>query len=348
MIEEIPLGWVRRHAAGAVRQGLDLDDLLAASMIEVRHGDDRDTVTPAQYLLLCMNTTLGVDDAAHGLATSSLGPLYPAIGLRMALGCQNLGAAINALIRLYSLASSAIAMELRVDGDAAILRVHSEGRNDQDMAQLEETYLGWIYMNLIYVLGRPFPVGEVVVRDPAHFNLGRLHWAMGGLVSYGGCAAIRFSRRLLEEPLATRDGAVPMWECQRLLLSSLAADRADDPVARYVANGDFVHFSDMVRTSGRSASTMRRQLQAHTGGFRQSRRRALAEAAIERLRASDDSVGNVAVELGYSDDRSFRRFLKGATGLTPQQVRAQPCGGDWQAETRALDRLRQLANGMSI
>jgi AraC-like DNA-binding protein len=76
-----------------------------------------------------------------------------------------------------------------------------------------------------------------------------------------------------------------------------------------------------------SRSTMRRRL-ATTGGFRQARERALVTAAVRRLRTTDDSVEAIAAELGYSDARSLRRFLKAATGTTPQRIRAEGIPSD--------------------
>ena len=59
----IPFDSMKRHTAGAVRQGVSDDTLLARSLIGLRYGDHRDLISPAQCLLLCMNTVLAVEDA---------------------------------------------------------------------------------------------------------------------------------------------------------------------------------------------------------------------------------------------------------------------------------------------
>ena len=343
----IPLGWVRRHALGAARQGLAVEDLLRKSTIVVRHDDDRDRVSPAQYLLLCMHTMLGVDDAAHGLARSSLGTLYPAMGLRMALGCPTLGDAFATLSRLYVLASNAIRLNLATDRDDAVLSVHVEGRTDQETAQLEEIYLGWTYMSCHYLLGRPLPVSTVSVRDPAHFNLGRRHWAMNGLVARDRATAFRFPRRLLGEGLTSRSGPIALWECQRLWLASLRGT-GDDQSRRYLDDGAFVRFGDLAAASGASPNTLRRRMRADGGSFRQARQRALVEAATDWLRSSDQRIEEIAIELGYSDERSFRRFVKNATGRTPQQIRSGTLDAEDGVDAEAMEKLRLLAECMSI
>jgi len=48
-----------------------------------------------------------------------------------------------------------------------------------------------------------------------------------------------------------------------------------------------------------------------------------AKESLTLLRGSLRSVEAVAIELGYADARSFRRFIKGATGMTPEDLRAR-------------------------
>ena len=56
-----PFDWITRHTSGVVRQGLSFEKVMEASLIDLRHGDNRDLIRPAQFLLLCMNTALGVN-----------------------------------------------------------------------------------------------------------------------------------------------------------------------------------------------------------------------------------------------------------------------------------------------
>lgn len=344
----IPFDWVQRHTAGAVRQGVSLETLLTSSLIEPRHGDNRDVISPTQRLLLCMNTVLAVEDATHGLARAGVGVTYPAIGLRMALGCTNLEGAIEALGRLYASASTAVHIQLKTQHEAAILSVHMDAEDDRDVAYLEENYLNWMFIHCLHFLGRAPPVSEVTVRDPFHFNLGRPHWGIGAPVSYGDVTSFRFPRGLLGEPTTTRAGANVQWECHQLWLSFVEDGGSRPAAPTYVSGSGFVRFSDMARESGASPRTLRRHLQMVSGRFRDVRQRALVDAASDRLRASDESVETIAAELGYSDGRSFRRFLKNATGFTPQQVRDRRRAETEQDDVRALHLIKILGERMNI
>ena len=185
------------------------------------------------------------------------------------------------------------------------------------------------------------------VRDPSNFSLGHRHWAIGGRVGLGEVTAFRFPRGLLGEPPSVRAGENVMWECHQTWLGFVGARNWPTTPTNYASATGFLRFSDMVRESGMSANTLRRRLQASNGGFRDARRRALVSIASDRLYASDESVETIAAELGYSDARSFRRFLKAATGLTPQQIRDRQGAVASQEDLRVLLALESLSARMS-
>jgi len=317
MRQGMPLDWITRQVSGAVRQGLTFEQVMAASLIDLRHGDNRDLIGPAQYLLLCMNTALGIGDAAHGLARSRIDPAYTALGLRVALGCATLEDAILAVARLYRTASSAVHIELKTTKDAAILNVRANSAHDADAVLLEDVYLSWIFMHCMYFLGAALPVIEVSTRDLLHFSLGHRHFAIDAPVRYDSVTGMRFSRALLGRRGVRRAGPNPHWECFRLWLDLLEHDNQ----LRTNSDCDRLRLKDIAERAGVSTSTMRRRL-LNGGGFRHTRERVLVTAAVRKLQSTDDSVETIAADLGYSDARSLRRFLKAATGTTPQQIRA--------------------------
>jgi AraC-like DNA-binding protein len=343
----IPFDWVERHAAGAVRRGASFDRLLRDSWIDLRHGDGRDVISPAQHLLFSLNTVMSAGDAAHALARSSLNRLYPDIGIRLFLGCATLEGAILALVRLYDASSNPVRIQLRTEGEFATLSIHIDAPDPQEGALIEEVFVVWMFMHVLRFLGRNPGVVGVSLRDPFHFNRGGPHWGLGAPVSYGSEAAFWFPRHLLGRGPAAPAGANVMWECYELWFDLLREVPAPVGLSEFVRDGEFVRFSRMVRASGLSSNTLRRQLQTAGGAFRDVRQRTLAEAALNRLRNSHDSVESIAIELGYSDSRSLRRFLKSATGLTPQEVRERARLDAVQANSCILERIKVLGGQLS-
>lgn len=344
----LPFSLIERHAVGAVRQGLALDTLLKSAMITRHHGDERDSVTPTQYLLFCLSTAIGIDDASHGLAKVGLGSLYPAIGLRMAFAYPNLGESLAALCRFYSSASSAMHYRLACTRNVATLSVAIDCWNDQDAAYNEELQLSWLFMNCLRFLGYPLPLLKVAVRDPRHFNLGRRHWAMGGPVGLGGVTEFSFPRAVLDAPPAAMEGPAIFWDCHKRWLDFMQEASPITSAASYVTEEGPARFSDMVRASGKSANTLRHRMQAADGSFREARRRALVEAATHRLRSSHEDVEAISADYGFSDGRSLRRFLKNATGMTVREIRQTAKDERTAEDILPLERLKGLTETMSI
>lgn len=344
----IPISAMQPHIDGAVRQGIPLETLMARSFIDLRRGDGQDLISPAQRLLLCINTVLTVEDATHGLARHGVRSKFPAIGLMMALGCATLEGAIQVLSRLYASESDAVRIQVKTANEWAVLSVHMETKDDRDLAYLEENFLVWLFIQCLRFLGRPLPVTTVSVRDPNHFNLGRPHWGLRGTVSSGSITGMRFPRQLLAEPPASRYGDDVMWESHRLWLDHLDGKLDLPAPSSFVSGGRFVKFADLVRASGKSPNTLRRRLQARDHGFQDARRRALVQEASFRLTETDDKVETIAADLSYKDAKSFRRFLKNATGLTPQQIREQKRVDHAGADARARQEILALGRKMSV
>ncbi len=235
----MPLHWAERQTRGAVRSGVSLDELFAKALIVPKFGDQRDTISPLQYALLCMSTTLALGDATHGMARTAVDVPFTAIGLRMALGCANLEGAILALARLYSLASEAVCIQLQTEQDIAILSVHLQAADEEDAAYLEENYLCWTFMQMLYFLGKAPAVSKVVLRDPRHFCLGMEHWAIPGWVYHGEVTQIEFPLRYLSEASVARAGDNVIFDCHKPWFAHLLDD-ATNSFSDFVGRPDFV------------------------------------------------------------------------------------------------------------
>jgi AraC-like DNA-binding protein len=339
MPHSIPFSVVSRICAGAMAEGVSQETLLTRSLIEPKHGDDRDRISPAQLLLLCMNANYSVEDAALGLGVQRLPIAYSSIGLRAMLGCSTLEGGLRSLERLYEVASSAVRIKLQTEGDDALVVVRAEGRTEAASHTVEDTYLSWMSMHCGQFLGRPLPMTEILTRDPAHASLGRPHFALGAPVKRGRFSALRFPKTLLAFKRVGRGSDTPTWDCMRPWLESVDGSRQlvdDAAVWSLGING-------LAKQACVSVATMRRRLEESTGGYRRARQRDLVSAGIARLTVSDASVESIAADLGYADARSFRRFLKSATGKTPNDIRndrTPTYSGDGD---RLLERVREMA-----
>jgi len=331
-----------RKCAGAEARGISRDSLFASSLIQPIHCDDRDRVTPAQYLLLMMNVGRSVEDAALGLGSFKLRLGYSALALRCMLGCATLGGALRAVSKFYCSVGSALQMDVHLGQDEAEVSVRCESPIN-GATVLEDTGLAWIYICCTYFLGRALPVSQVITRDPGHFDLGELHWAACAPVRLGPVAQLRFSRAVLASRRSEHNSDSVFADCVSFWLRLVE----EEPQFPWSVSSDscapHVRLDALASRAKVSVSTLRRRLEQDVGGFRFARRRALADIGIAMLKAGDVSVEEIAGRLGYSDARSFRRFLKSATGLTPQEFRQPVDPALTPLDARAEVRARLLA-----
>lgn len=74
----------------------------------------------------------------------------------------------------------------------------------------------------------------------------------------------------------------------------------------------------VARTVGINARTLQRRLARHRRTYRQLVDEVRLEIACSLLKAQDKSIGQIAVELGYSDPAHFTRAFGRMTGVTPR------------------------------
>jgi AraC-like DNA-binding protein len=165
-------------------------------------------------------------------------------------------------------------------------------------------------------------------------------------VHLGGMAAIHFPVSLLTE---TRQGDPTDDICWTVLQHRLALDSGINTQLP----GRSVSIRKLNTTAictdlGISPATFRRRNSVAGGQFRRFREETLVEASLSLLCDGARSISSIAAELGYADVRSYRRFIKGATGSTPDQLRANSVAARMQAaEPEIIARIREVATRVS-
>ena len=134
----------------------------------------------------------------------------------------------------------------------------------------------------------------------------------------GSCAGLAFPKALLASPPSRPNIEDFLWRPIYDALRLMEEPSEDSP--RDSTNENF-RVDKMAADLMIAPSTFRRKLAQEGCSFRQLRERALLDATLELLRVRSCSLDAIAAELGYSDARSLRRFVKRATGRTTDTLR---------------------------
>jgi AraC-like DNA-binding protein len=338
----VPISEAYSYSDGAVMRGLSRDDLFRQSLVDP---NVQTRMSLGQIVLLSMNTMVETDDlfAGRGQRAYSLSQLI--LMFRIMIACDTLGRAIGSLANFHEMGQP-ISIGLRMDGMEAQLCVSCDDAFGSENAPvIEDIYLSTIHGGLSYFLGRRFPATAVVTRNRAQ-TLGVRHWSMLAPVHLGGMAAIHFPVSLLTE---TRQGDPTDDICWTVVQHRLALDSGINTQLP----GRSVSIRKLNTTAictdlGISPATFRRRNSVAGAQFRRFREETLVEASLSLLCDGARSISSIAAELGYADVRSYRRFIKGATGSTPDQLRANSVAARMQAaEPEIIARIREVATRVS-
>ncbi len=333
---QIPLAWAERQAAPAVAAGLSIEDLYSRALIAPKFGDERDQISPLQLLVFYAALVLETDDGTHSMMRHRHAPSIGPLGFRILLGSPNLNDGILALAKFYDLASRSIRLQLSTEGDQAFLAIQAEDDLGGGLFE-EDIQLVYLYFGLTRFLGRNFPASWVGTRDIDHLSLGSTHHLIGRPVRLHRSAGLAFPRALLaaRPPSSGLDDFT--WRPIGDALSLMAKEHRSAPDG---VNHHDLRLARAAADQGMAPSTYRRMMAQTGSGFRQLRERALLDVTLDHLRTRTCSVDAIAADLGYSEARSLRRFVKRATGRTPAELRRDLPGGVPPAKLRT--RLQEI------
>lgn len=309
-------------AQGLVLGGLDRDALFSRSLVDPAATH----ITSDQHTLLMLNSIDMTGDEAHALGAGRLNHGFASLGLRTMLSTSTLGAALEVLARYFATCSSVIRMRVDHSADFAEVSLRAEGRDEVRCEVLEEIWFNALYTFLCWFVGRRLPVMAATVARLDHRAVHRVHWAANAPLSRGEVSSLLLPKACLGWRRQVEDVEEPVWEALRFWMDDdLAADPG--PTGLRTVFNRFesparARVEDAFEGRGLGERQMSRRIRAEYGAtFRDLRGDALAAAATRLLQTSSMPIDEVGAQLGYAEERSFRRFMRNRTGQTPAQIR---------------------------
>ncbi len=324
-----PMAFVQAVVAAYTREGRSPRAALDAARIApalLHDGNAR--VTAAQFEALNAHAMQELDDEALGWFSRKLP--WGSYGLlcRASLTSPNLGVAIKRWCRHHRLLTDDLALDLQVAGGVATLSI-TEHRPIPgavrefclvSILRFLHGYACWAIDSRIVLREAFFPFGEPPHRDvyPLLFT--------PELRFDAAQARYSFDERYLSLPLQ-RDERALRTMLKRALPLTVLQYRRDRLLARRVR--ELLRTQPKVAANAEalaahlhvSARTLHRQLREEGMSLQALKDEVRREQAVEQLRRTQRPIKQVALSIGFRNEKSFSRAFRQWTGQSPGEFR---------------------------
>jgi AraC-like DNA-binding protein len=323
-----PIAFVRALLLAYEKYGVDPAEALAQGQIapELLCRPDA-LITAVQMESMSSFAMQQLDDEALGwfsrkLPWGSLGMLC-----RASISSPNLDVALRRWCRHHNLLTDDVRLSMQVhDGVAECAIEERTGlgamREFCLMTMLRNIhgYACWLIDSRIALRGATFPF-----EPPEHHRV--YQFLFPGTVRFGqSCAGFTFDAQYLHMPVR-RDESALRTMLQRALLLTVLQYRRDRLLVQRVrallrAQPASLSSADAVaRAVHMSTRTLHRHLRDEGSSLQNLRDEVRREEAMRQLRRSARPIKQVALSVGFRDEKSFSRAFKQWTGKTPSDYR---------------------------
>lgn len=326
--------FVRGMLAGAALSGHPPASLLSAVGIPADClTDDTARVPLADYAALYNHVNAVLDDEAFGLFSSPMRVGCFEFLCRATITAPDLDTALTRAARFLKTVLPDMAIALRRDGAVAALEIRElrAPRGDRNFAY--EWLLRLLHGLSCWLVGRGIALDAVdfPYPRPAHADDYALIYTENSRFD-AACLSARIAANLLDLPIR-RDEA----DLQRFLdgapgkLTMLyRRDRETVALVRDHLRAclrkpvpDFPELPETASALNTTVRTLVRRLESEDSSFRAIKDALRRDLALARVARSNERIGVIAAELGFSDASAFFRAFIGWTGMSPSAYRRQ-------------------------
>ncbi|RYF73944.1 MAG: AraC family transcriptional regulator [Comamonadaceae bacterium] len=323
-----PMAFVRAIVQGYAHHGIDPAEALRRARIAPRDlARPQARVTAAQFEALNAHAMQELDDEALGWFSRRLPWGSYGMLCRASLGAPNLGVAIKRWCRHHRLLTDDILLDLHVAGGVATLTITEQ----RDLGALREFclvsslrflhgYACWAIDSRISLRDARFPFAA-----PAHRDAYGLIFTE--VLRFGADrASYSFDERYLALALQ-RDERALRTMLKRALPLTVLQYRRDRLLGQRVrellrtrpheaANAEAL--AGLLNMSGR---TLHRQLKDEGTSLQALKDEVRHALAVDQLRRTDRPIKQVALAVGFRNEKSFARAFRAWSGMAPGEFR---------------------------
>ena len=329
-IAATPMAFVQAIVAAYARYGIDpAKALQQAQIAPERIQQSGARITAWQMEQFSGSAMQELDDEALGWFSRRLPWGSYGMLARASISAPTLRVALARWCRHHGLIAPDIALELRVVGDVATIRITEHGlpapQREFCLVSVLRNIHGlacWLVDSRIALQGAQFPFAA-----PAHASAYAVLFS--GPTSFdSGPAAIHFDARYLSLPLR-RDEKALQQMLQHALPLTVLQYRRDRLLVQRVrqtlsSHAQQTHSAEALATLLHvSPRTLHRQLKEEGATLQGLKDEVRQARAIELLHRTERPIKQVAEAAGFQNEKSFIRAFKGWTGLSPAEFRKQ-------------------------
>lgn len=345
-----PEAWIRKICGGVIARGYDLDDHFR--QLGICPG--KATFTRGEMVLITVANGNLLDDEALGLISTRVAPGALALRVGTMMTCPTLKAGIMVSNHFSMVTRSPVNVRFATEGDQVRIILSVPDEDTVGARVLEELTLLAVFVLISWLVGRLITATGFTTRLDDYPFLGTRHPLLNVPTQLGKETSLTFPREALDWPIVAKMTAEPIWESiswYELAMSNRVEAGAVRILGQQIPLDELasLRLDESVPEADVGERQVRRRLIAELGkSFRDVKHDLMVAIARELLSGTDLTLDEIAARLGYLEPRSFRRFIKGQTGLTPSQLRAAgrplPLEPDpnVQAQVRARVRFMEL------
>ncbi|HEX6708282.1 MAG TPA: AraC family transcriptional regulator [Albitalea sp.] len=328
-IAATPMAFVRAIVLGYEKYGMDPSQALREAQItpvQLRKPDAR--ITAAQMEAISGAAMRELDDEALGWFSRKLPWGSYGMLCRASITAPDLGVAIKRWCRHQRLLTDDIVLQLAVQGDLARVSIAEHRRLGPMREFCLVTSLRFLHGFACWAVDSRIPLAQAdfAYAAPPHRDVYPLLFP-GPVYFDAAHTGFAFDAQYLAMPLR-RDEAALRTMLQRALPLTVLQYRRDRLLVQRVREllrghaGEFGSADALAAALNVSTRTLHRQLRDEGAALQPLKDEVRREQAIDLLRRTSRSVKQVALAVGFGNEKSFARAFKAWTGKSPSGFRS--------------------------
>ncbi|KQM80449.1 AraC family transcriptional regulator [Xylophilus sp. Leaf220] len=325
-----PMAFVQAICAGYARYGQDPAAALRQARIAPQQlADPAARITSAQFETLSGAAMQALDDEALGWFSRRLPWGSYGMLCRASVTAPTLGVALQRWCRHHALLTDDVRLHLQAGRDHAVLRIEE----CQPLGALREfcllTLLRYLHGFACWAVDSRIALREAAFPFPAPPHADVYPLLFPGPIRFGADAAgTTFDAQYLALPLV-RDEAATRAMLQRALPLTVRQYRRDrllvDRVRELLqqAPRQLAHAEGLAARLHISARTLHRQLREEGASLQSLKDTVRRDMALDLLRRTARPIKQVALAVGFQNEKSFARAFRGWTGQGPGAFRQE-------------------------